>query len=58
MGGSTYIGTGYLKFAIVNANGDSTDWSNDATSKGSIEPTNGTFNILLGEISLTDMTRP
>ena len=31
VGGSVYNGSGYFKFAVVNAAGDSTYWSNDGT---------------------------
>jgi N-acetylneuraminic acid mutarotase len=66
VGGSPYSGTGYFKFAIVNAAGDATYWSNDGTSENGGEPTNGTplpvsnglFNALLGDTSLTNMTQP
>jgi N-acetylneuraminic acid mutarotase len=66
VGGSAYNGSGYFKFAIVNAAGDSTYWSNDGTSADGAEPTNGTplpvsnglFNVLLGDTSLTNMTQP
>jgi len=59
---ATYTGTGYFKFAVVNATGDTTYWANDATASG--EPTNavqltvssGLFNVLLGDTSLTNMT--
>ena len=60
--GAAYDGTGYFKFAIVNAAGDTTYWSNDGTASG--EPTNAVsltvsnslFNVLLGDTSLTNMT--
>ena len=66
VGGSPYNGSGYFKFAIVNAAGDSTYWSNDGTSADGAEPTkgislpvsNGLFNVLLGDTSLTNMTQP
>jgi len=62
--GSAYSGTGYFKFAVVNAAGDTTYWSNDGTSTGGGEPTNtvqlavsgGLFNVLLGDTSLASMT--
>lgn len=63
VGGSAYNGTGYFKFAVVNTSGDSTYWSNDGTSTDGGEPTNGCplpvsngfFNVLLGDLSLTNM---
>ena len=66
VGGSAYNGSGYFKFAIVNAAGDSTYWSNDGTSTDGKEPTkgiplpvsNGLFIVLLGDTSLTTMTQP
>lgn len=63
-GGSPYTGTGYFKFAVVNAAGDTTYWSNDGTSSGGGEPdtyvtltvANGLFHVLLGDTNLTNMT--
>jgi len=62
--GSPYAGTGYFKFAFVNATGTTSFWSNDGTSTGGGQPTNGTplpvsnglFHVLLGDTSLTNMT--
>ena len=62
--GTPYEGTGYFKFAFVNLAGDITYWSNDGTSSGGSEPTNavqlpvsgGLFNVLLGDITLTNMS--
>ncbi|MBN1876445.1 MAG: hypothetical protein JXA33_19630, partial [Anaerolineae bacterium] len=62
--GMAYSGSGYFKFAVVNADGNTTYWSNDGTASGGGEPTNavqltvtnGLFNILLGDTSLTNMT--
>jgi hypothetical protein len=64
VGGSPYDDTGYFKFAVVNAAGTTTYWSNDGTSSG--EPSNavpltvaeGLFNVLLGDTALTNMTQP
>ncbi|MGD1992492.1 MAG: hypothetical protein PVI59_04785 [Anaerolineae bacterium] len=61
-----YNGTGYFKFAIVDAGGTTTYWSNDGTSTGGGEPTDGTplpvsdglFNVLLGDTALNNMTEP
>ncbi|MCJ7660116.1 MAG: hypothetical protein MUO67_13300, partial [Anaerolineales bacterium] len=63
-GDTPYDDTGYFKFAIVDAGGTTTYWSNDGTSTGGTEPTesislgveNGLFSLLLGDISLTNMT--
>ncbi len=62
-GGSPYTGTGYFKFAVVNAAGSITYWSNDGTSSGGGEPTEGVaisvsqglFNLLLGDTTLPHM---
>ncbi|MGD8634757.1 MAG: hypothetical protein PVF85_14385 [Anaerolineales bacterium] len=62
-GGAAYDGTGYFKFAIVNAAGDTTYWSNDGTSTGGGEPAayvtmnvnNGYFMALLGDTNVTNM---
>jgi microcystin-dependent protein len=66
VGGSPYDGLGFFKFVIVDGGGATTCWSNDGTSTGGGEPTNGTpvpvsrglFNVLLGDPSLTNMTEP
>jgi len=63
--GSSYSGTGYLKFAVVDQPGTTTYWSNDGTSTGGIEPTNaitatvsnGLFEVLLGDPTLPNMTQ-
>lgn len=60
--GIAYTGTGYFKFAVVNQAGDVTYWANDGTTSGepmagvTLTVTNGLFNVLLGDTSLTDMT--
>ena len=41
VGGAPYDGTGYFKFAIVDAAGTATYWSNDGTSSGGGEPKAG-----------------
>jgi hypothetical protein len=64
-GGTPYTGTGYFKFAIVNAT-NVTYWSNDSTSTGGSEPTtavqltvsDGLFSVLLGDTTLSGMTQP
>ncbi len=63
--GTPYNGTGYFKFAIVNAASDTTYWSNDGTSSGGSQPNasvpisvdNGYFTVLLGDTSLNGMTQ-
>jgi hypothetical protein len=62
--GGAYSGTGYFKFAVVNAAGTSSYWSNDGTSSAGSEPSasvalsvsNGLFHVLLGDTSLTGMS--
>jgi hypothetical protein len=59
--GAAFSGQGFFKFALVNGTGTTTYWSNDGTSSGGDEPTNGTplpvsnglFTVLLGDTSLT-----
>ena len=59
-----YDGTGYFKFAVVDAAGTSTYWSNDGTSAGGSEPTasvsltvsEGLFSLLLGDTTVTGMS--
>jgi hypothetical protein len=61
--GVPHEGTGYFKFALVNAAGNVSYWSNDNTSTTGNEPTNnvplavsaGLFNVLLGDTSLPGM---
>jgi len=65
IGDEPYDGTGYFKFAVVNATGNSTYWSNDGTSSGGSEPSTSTsqqvnagyFTILLGDTSLSGMSQ-
>src|SRR5213592_2846980 len=62
--GVTFNGTGQFKFALVNAEGDVSFWSNDGTSVGGGEPTNavpiavsqGLYSVLLGNVTLANMT--
>lgn len=62
--GALYEGTGYFKFAIVNSAGTTNYWAHDGTSSGepgsyiSLTVTNGLFNVLLGDTSITNMTQP
>ena len=64
VGSTNFNGTGQFKFALVNANGSTTFWSNDGTSSGGGEPTNavslgvsnGLYSVLLGDTAITNMT--
>jgi hypothetical protein len=66
VGGTPYTGNGYFKFAVVNAAGTTTYWSNNGTSTGGSAPTaavqltvsEGLFSVLLGDTSLGGMTQP
>ena len=61
--GTAFAGTGRFKFALVNASGFTTYWSNDGTSAAGSEPaaavsltvTNGLYSVLLGDVSLSGM---
>ena len=58
-----YTGDGYFKFAVVNAAGNTTYWSNYGTTTGGSEPTaavqlavsEGLFSVLLGDTDLGGM---
>lgn len=62
-GGSLLTGPGYFKFALLNESRNVTFWSNDGTSVNGSQPatavvsdlTNGVFNILIGDPSLSNM---
>ena len=62
--GTPYDGTGYFKFAVVNAAGDTSYWSNDTTSTRGDDPTagvsvtgdEGLFQVRVGDTGLTNMT--
>jgi hypothetical protein len=62
--GVPHNGTGYFKFAVVNAAGTTSYWSNDGTSVNGGQPTAnvplsvsaGLFNVLLGDTSQSGMT--
>ncbi len=64
VGGTAYTGTGYFKFAVVDAAGTTSYWSNDGSSTGGGKPaaavqlavSGGLFNVLLGDTGLTNMT--
>src|SRR3954452_6384025 len=59
-----FNGAGQFKFALVNAAGTTTFWSNDGTSTGGNAPinavaltvSNGLFSLLLGDTTLTNMS--
>ena len=63
VGGVNFEGTGQFKFALVNANGTTTYWSNDNTSNAGSQPTqaipltvtNGLYSVLLGDTAVTNM---
>ena len=63
--GTPFTGNGYFKFAVVNAAGNTSYWSNDNTSTTGGEPTtavqlsvsSGLFSILLGDTTLGGMTQ-
>lgn len=64
VGSVNFDGTGQFKFALVNASGSTTYWSNDGTSTNGSEPTNpvslsvvkGLYSVLLGDVLLANMT--
>jgi hypothetical protein len=65
-GSTNFNGTGQFKFALVNANGSTTYWSNNGSSTAGSEPnaavslqvSNGLYTVLLGDTSLPNMTVP
>jgi hypothetical protein len=62
--GVNFEGTGHFKFALVNATGTTTYWSNNGTSTAGSQPTaavsltvtRGLYAVLLGDTSLANMT--
>jgi hypothetical protein len=62
--GVNFDGNGQFKFALVNANGTVSSWSNDGTSSAGSEPTSpvtlpvtkGLYSVLLGNTTLSNMT--
>jgi hypothetical protein len=62
--GVNFDGTGQFKFALVNAAGSVTYWSNDSSSTAGSQPTaavslpvtKGLYSALLGDTSLANMT--
>jgi hypothetical protein len=61
--GTVFTGTGQFKFALVNADGSQSYWSNDGSSSAGAEPTdavavtvtNGNYALHLGDTALTNM---
>lgn len=64
VGNVNFNGSGQFKFAIVNATGTQTYWSNDGTSANGSQPTsavslsvtNGLYSVPLGDATLPNMT--
>src|SRR5437773_3076134 len=64
VGPINFNGTGQFKFALVNATGSTTFWSNNGTSTAGSEPTaavslsvsNALYSVLLGDTSIPNMT--
>lgn len=62
--GMNFDGTGQFKFALVDATGTTTFWSNDGTSNAGGQPTaavplgvvRGLYSVLLGDASISNMT--
>ena len=62
--GVNFDGDGWFKFALVDAEGTTTFWSNDGTSVGGSEPTShitlsvvkGLYSVRLGEIAVVNMS--
>lgn len=50
-----FDGTGSFKFALVNADGTTTYWSNDPSVAVSLAVTKGLYSVLLGDTSLPNM---
>lgn len=63
--GTNYTGIGQFKFALVNAAGNATYWSNDGSSTAGTEPTTavslpvarGIFSVNLGDTTVANMTQ-
>jgi len=64
VGSINYDGSGQFKFALVNANGTITYWSNDGTRPPVVSPpmrvsltvTKALYSVLLGDTSIPNMT--
>lgn len=62
--GVNFEGSGQFKFALVNANGSTTYWSNDGTGTAGSQPTaavslavtRGLYTVLLGDTGLSNMS--
>jgi hypothetical protein len=60
--GTVFTGTGHFKFALVNAAGTQSYWSNDGSSSAGAQPTaavtvpvvNGNYSLHLGDSTLTN----
>ncbi len=65
-GSTNFDGSGQFKFALVNAAGTTTYWSNNNSSVNGSEPsaavtltvTKGLYSVLLGDTSIANMTLP
>jgi formylglycine-generating enzyme required for sulfatase activity len=63
--GTNYTGSGLFRFALVDAGGTTTYWSQDASSTGGAEPasavtlpaTRGVFSVNLGDTTVANMTQ-
>ena len=61
VGGVNFDGSGQFKFALVNADGSFTHWSNDGTFGGepaaavTLPVVKGLYSVLLGDTTLTNM---
>src|SRR3954468_22727895 len=63
VGTTNFNGTGQFKFALVNAAGNVTYWSNNGSSSGGSEPSaavslavaNGLYSVLLGDSAIPNM---
>src|SRR3954464_10587079 len=63
VGTTNFNGAGQFKFALVNANGTQTFWSNDNTSVAGSQPTaavtinvtNGLYSVLLGDTTIPNL---
>lgn len=64
VGGVNFEGSGQFRFALVNADGSQTYWSNDGSSTAGSQPTGavtltvtkGLYSVLLGDTALANMT--
>lgn len=62
VGTTDFNGTGQFKFALVNADGTTTYWSNDGTASGqpasavNLPVSRGLYSVLLGNTALPNMT--